>query len=279
MAENSETKQSLPPSNLVPKAKTSYPVPPFDELTMILFGKPNAGETWFATGCPNSLVLATEPGQEFTKASVLKLYQHADPWATLKNMLAEMKEMRGEIKEGKRPLADCPYTSFTVDIVDNLSDCCRDHVCAQDGLKYPPKQDYGATWAKVTREWKKVIGALHSFGNVRFLTHCNVETVEVPAEGGLYEEVDKRIPTFSGGKSAQFLDGIVNATGFIGVDKTGKHVITFNETATIGAKDRTDILCKLGVMPSSWVEVEKSYNNKAKELGFEIKSIRKEPKK
>jgi hypothetical protein len=87
-------------------------------------------------------------------------------------------------------------------------------------------------------------------------------------------KVDRFVPTFGGNKAAQYLDGVVNAMGYVSVDKSGRHVITFTKTATIGAKDRTGILSKCGVMPLDWSFVDQAYQQTASGLGFEIISRR-----
>jgi len=255
---------------LIPKKPTSYPVPLFREVTMVVFGSPGSGKTTFCAGDDRTLFIGTEPGQEFTTAAVVPCYS----WQTFISIIDEVKAKRAKIRAGELPLEACPYVSFVIDIVDNLAAQCRDFVCAKKGLLYPPTNDFGKTWSEFTAEWKKKITELMLLGNVRFISHCSTEDVEVSADNGLNVQVNRWVPTFSGGKPAQFLDGIVNAMGYASVDKSGRHVITFQKTATVGAKDRTGILSKCGVLPLDWKTCEAAYNETAKELGMEVKSIR-----
>ena len=116
--------------SLIPKRKTSYPVPPFNEITIMIYGAPGAGKTRFCAGDPNTLFIATEPGQQFTTASVVYCWE----WPTFTSVIDEIISKRQAIRNGQMPLEECPYTSFTIDIVDNLAAQCRDYVCKRKGL-------------------------------------------------------------------------------------------------------------------------------------------------
>lgn len=250
--------------SLIPPQQTSFVIPPFDQLTMMIFAKPGAGKTRFLAGSPNTLFMATEPGQQFTKATVVDI----TGWAKFAGVVKELAEMK---KAGK-----LPYTSVVIDIVDNLNTMCRDWVCGQKGLAYPSEKDFGKTWAECNRTWTTWLGSLMRITNVRFVTHCSSELIEVQNDAGINEEIERFIPTFSGNRAAQYLDGVVNAMGFITQAKSGQRIITFNPSPRVAAKDRTDILAKLGVIPlpenpdDGFKKVGDLYAAKAKELGFKL---------
>ncbi len=264
--------------SLIPKQVTSYPIPPFEELTLLLFAKPGMGKTKFASGCPGTMFIGTEPGQEFTKSAVVQCWN----WTTFKQIIDEVTDKRIQIKAGKLPLEECPYTSFTIDIIDNLSAFCRDYVCSQRGLAYPPANDFGKTWSAITAEWKRELTRLMVLGPVRFISHCNAVSTEVEDANGMKVEIDQQTPTFAGSKAAQFLDGIVNAMGYIYVSKEGHHCITFRKTAGVGAKDRTDVLAGLGIIDidwslgkNPWQIVSEEYKKRAEENGLIVQSKKK----
>lgn len=251
-------------SSLIPPKRTSFPVPPFENLTMLIFGKPGSGKTRFLAGGPDTLFLATEPGQQCTKATVVDITD----WAKFQGVVSELIE--------RRKANNFPFRSVVIDIVDNLNTMCRDWVCAQKGMAYPSEKDFGKTWAECNKTWTQWLGVLMRVTTVRFVTHCGTETVEVQNDAGIREEMERYIPTFSGNRAAQFLDGVVSAMGFITQAKSGQRVITFQQSPRVAAKDRTDILDKLGIIPlpgipdDGFKTVAAAYDAKAKELGFTI---------
>lgn len=252
----------------IPNVPEIYTVPPFDELTMLIFGIPGSGKTRFCAGCPNTLFLGTEPGQAFTKARVLPLRN----WA-------QFRDICHAISEGKKAGRD-DISTVVIDIVDNLYLQCRDYICSQKGVAYPPANDFGRTWAEITKEWSNWLRALMDLVNVRFISHTTTRPMEITNDMGLKEEVDIHVPTFSGSKAAQYLDGVVNAMGFMLKNQNGEHCITFKQSPKVAAKDRTDILSKLGDIRlppdpnGGWAHVAKNYEVAAVKLGFKIMSTR-----
>lgn len=215
-------------------------VPPLNDLIFLYFGAPGSGKTKLCDGMNDVLFIATEPGHEFTKSAVYKCACW-DEFHTLVKFLRE-ERAKGTLK----------YTAYVIDIVDNLATYCRDYICRQRKLSYPPSNDFGKTWAEIAQLWKNGITALAELGNVVFISHCTTRSIEIEDENGIKAEVDQFIPTFSGSKSAQFLDGIVNAQGYLTTDKKGQHILTFKKSATIAAKDRTDILSRYSFINIDW---------------------------
>lgn len=181
-------------------------------------------------------------------------------------------QRKAMVAEGKLPPEEMPYTSFVIDIVDNLHGMCRDFICQSKGLEYPPQNDFGKTWKEITTEWQQWLGHLIKLGNVIFVSHAGVKASEITNDAGAIEAVDVHIPTFAGNKAAQYLDGILNCMGYLSVSKSGEHVITFKKSSTIGAKDRTNILASLGTMPSEWKHISEAYTAKALEMGKEVRT-------
>jgi hypothetical protein len=254
--------------SLLPQKKTTYTIPPFNEITMVIFGSPGAGKTKFCDGDKGTLFIATEPGQDFTTAAVVD----CQDWNTFKNLITEIEIKRQGIREKRFPLSDCPYLTFTIDIVDNLAEQCKTYICKKKNLSHPPANDYGKTWGEITREWKGQISRLMRLGPVRFITHAAKESIELADNSGILHEVTRFVPTFSGSKAAQYLDGIVGAMGYAFINKQGQHCITFRKEPTNGAKDRTDILTKAGNLPLNWDEVAKAYSAIAAKQNIGIES-------
>jgi DNA polymerase III delta prime subunit len=245
-------------------------IPPLDELILLFFGQPGTGKTKLCDEIPNCLFVATEPGHEFTKSAVFTCAN----WVDFMNLIKHLKETSAK---------GCQeYTTFVIDIVDNLAAFCRDFVCAQKKLAYPPTNDFGKTWAEIAHMWKNGISALAAHGNIIFITHCTTREVEIEDESGMKIEVEQFIPTFSGSKSAQFLDGIVNAQGYLTCDKSGLHIITFKKTATVAAKDRTNVLSRYNAISidwkngkTGWQNLNEAYMIACQKLNLKIESRRK----
>ena len=256
--------------SLIPDKPNSYPIPPFEELTILIYGSPGTGKTTFCSQAESTLFLATEPGTEFLEAASIPIYN----WQKFLDVLEELEIKKKAVAEGKIDKEKWHFRSFVVDIVDNLSAQCRDYVCKKKGLAYPPTNDFGKTWAEITTEWREALRRLMILGNVRFITHCTTTEVEISTDDNLVISVNRHVPTFFGSKPAQFLDGIINAQGMCAVNKKGQHCITFKQTATVAAKDRTGLLSPYGTLALDWNTVKEAYAAKAAEAGKTILSRR-----
>lgn len=247
---------------------------------MLAFGIPGSGKTRFFGSDPKTAFLATEPGQDFVKAPVFDIRKWAgDIWQEQPTgrITTSFKKIVHVLAE-HRKANSLAYSSVVVDIVDNLQVLCQDSVCANLGVAHPSeKKDFGKTWGAVTKEWTLWIRALMDITNVRFISHCVGEEIEVENENKLLEEVTRYRPTFSSSKAAQYLDGVVNAVGFFTKSKDGRYILTFVQDARTAAKDRTDILTQLGpidITGKDFNYVSDLYNQKAQQLGFQTRSKR-----
>lgn len=269
-AQTAAVAQAAAVSWLPEASAAALSVPPFDELTMILFGRPGSGKSILAAGNPGAYFLSLEPGQNFIKAA------KAPPitkWADFQQHVVAIHQAK---KSGK-----LPFHTAVVDIIDILSGYCYDFVLQKNGLAEMP-EDYGKTWKKVRAEWERWIRGLMRTVNVVFITHCNETKRAISLDNGIKQEVLVSVPTFaggSGGKMGEYLDGVVNAMGNLRIKGNGRHAISFLKDSTTDAKDRTDILGKLGEIELSpdlranWQLVSKLYADKAKEMGLEVKSL------
>ena len=264
-------------NTLIPKKKDpnlKQIIPPFEDLTMLIFGVPGAGKSCFLGSDPNTLFIGTEPGQDFIKAPSVPV----DSWEVFRNLVSESWNYKFNEPWKSDPLYDdLRYNSFVIDIVDNLYDQCLSHVCAAKQPAYPPENDFGKTWREITTEWKTVIGGLMRVGRVRFISHAGTRKDIVINDKGLKVEIDKYVPKFSSGKAAVYLDGILNCMGYIAMDNHGNRTITFKKENHVEAKDRTGILEALGPMNiglnDGYKTVSDAYRKKAIEMGFEIEPI------
>lgn len=265
------------PEDLIPAAAEVQNILPFDELTMLVFGEPGTGKTSFFAGNPSTLFLGTEPGQDFVKARIRPITDTEAKRLGLTSSWNVFQQMVRVIYKQKASgqLAEKGVKGVTIDIVDNLYTACLNSVCHDRGIEYPPENDFGKSWKAVGDEWRLWMKRLMECVNVNYVTHCTQEKIEIELPSGIKKEVGRFQPTFKGNKAAQYLDGIVNAMGWIRTSASGVRTLTFVQTPTCAAKDRTGILEGLGEITLSrngWLDVESAYNARAKELGLVVKS-------
>ena len=251
---------------IIPEKTTVKYVPPFEDLTMLIYGVPGAGKTTFCNGDLNSITAATEPGADFVDTRAVKV----NNWDQFLDLIEEMKQ--GLVK-------DKDFSSgIVIDIVDNLYDSCMNYICKQLNIRHPSdKNDFGKTWKEIFNEWKSWLSYLMSFSSVRFISHMTERGIEKKNENGLTETINQLVPKFHSSSGAKFLDGVCNLVGFMYTNKKGQHCITFKAHNGLVVKDRTGILRELEeiVLPEEPKDgfnyVAKIYEQRAIEKGYEIK--------
>ena len=243
-------------------------IPPLDELTVLIFGTPGVGKTSLVAGRPDTMFISTEPGTSFLRVPSVQVRD----WATFEAVIDELVWFKAR--------GDLPYRSVAIDIVDNLAGYCLDAVCRAKGVTYPPENDFGKTWKQIRLVWEDKLRLLMDTVGVSFLTHCATEKRETKGRIGTIE-IDCVVPTFRGNKQAQYLDGIVDAMGYVHKNAAGQHVINFQNRPNSAAKDRTGVLSSLGDIviqapnadPSViWSMLSDAYLTNAKTLGFTVKA-------
>lgn len=257
-------------------------------MTKLIYGEPKVGKTTFLDGTPDHCFVATEPGQDYVRSPVVRIvhwgwdvYEGQYILAPGEKYIAPRLDENGVLWISFKDLVRkfyawkrdgvLPYRNVSVDIVDKLHKLCLDAVCKQAGYDYPPENDRGKLWSAITADWSTWISKLMDLVNVSFVTHTTSDDVEVEVKG-VKKEITRRIPTFKGNKAAQYLDGIVNCMGFAHFDGLGERVITFAGNPRLATGDRSKVLEGAGIMPLNWDHVAKTYNERAVEMGYELKS-------
>lgn len=285
------TEQAAPAAVVKPWMPFSSPkeqlvIPPFDELTLFIYGVPKVGKTTFAAGKgagnphgnKRAMFLASEPGHNFLHNTVSKIYEEGlEEWNKNRptdqcNGVWQLFQKNVLLLKAYKEAGKLPFRVVVLDVVDKLYDACLAHVCGLKRLAYPPENDFGKTWKEIANEWERWIKTLLSVTDVMFLTHATEEAGEIEVAPNIMQKVTKAIPTFRGKNKAQFIDGVVNAIGHVYVGKNGQRFITFKAAPENAAGDRTGVLEALGAMPNDFSVVAAAYEAKAKELGFAVKS-------
>lgn len=251
---------------IIPEENDVTYVPPFEELTLMIFGKQGSGKTSFCCGSENTITFACEPGSAFIKTRMVKITN----WATFKAGVAEAVKLIQQEKVG----------GIVIDTIDKLYQKCQDHVCAEAGVEHPQdKKDFGKTFQKVRKEFEKWVTPLMAWGNVRFVAHERGEMIEME-KNGIRSEVNTLSPSF-GGKASDWLAGILSGVGWMTRNREGKCVLTFQQTDAVQAKARLRILADLGVIElpdnrddqqAPMTYIAELYAARAAELGFTIRS-------
>jgi hypothetical protein len=179
--------------SVIPKRKTMLTVPPFEELTLLIFGKPGSGKTSFCNGDPDTITIAAEPGSEFVETRDVLTRD----WVTFQKAVLEVsglikkdpKDVSGDVsKEWKMwltSLIDLCNIRFITHMAESDEEMVNEH-----GLK----------------EEIKVVGPRFSGSKARFLDGV------VRANGYMYTNMEgKHCITF---KQTAYL-GTKDRTGIL----------------------------------------------------------------
>jgi hypothetical protein len=120
-----------------------------------VYGDPKIGKTTFASKFPGALFMATEKGQDWVET---REPFFIDSWDTL------LKWANWFAGHNKFVFGDgMPIRTLVIDTVDNLHKMCQDYVCRQMGIGDPGEVPHGGGWARLTKEWERVMNGLRAF--------------------------------------------------------------------------------------------------------------------
>ncbi len=208
----------------LPKKKTKPLTDPMAYSTL-LYGCTKVGKTTFASGAPNALFLATEPGTNALETFDVQI----NNWADLLTACAEIKK------------GDHDFKTIVIDTIDNAYEFCMAHVCAEYDMIHPRDEGYGKGWALVNGEFKRVIRALAALPyGLLMISHSTDRTIETRTG-----EYTKTTPTLSGGASRIVL-GLCDFVLFADIvtkggekDATEHRIIRTKSAKHYDAGDRT----------------------------------------
>jgi hypothetical protein len=261
--------------SLIPERKKGHHVPRFEDLTMLIYGEQGAGKTSFFSGEDDPLICAVEPGSDFIEGRVVPV----NDWETFCQLVCEVHEIK-KTEPHK-------ISSVVIDIIDGLHRLCEDYVCRLHKAKtVKDVGGYGQGHAEVRKTFTEWLTSLYHAVPIRFITHQTDEEYEVVGQAGLLEKHMKKVAQFNGRKG-ELIRGWCQVVGHMYVNENAQHVISFKKNGSKLTKDRTGFLDALGdvVLPSdtglsfqdcrlAYPYVEKKYEEKVRELGFELQNYR-----
>ena len=249
---------------IIPARRQVKSVPSFYDLNMLVFGLQKTGKTSFYSGDEECVTAACEPGSDFIASRPVNI----DSFKTFGEVLKEIS------------MEPFKYSGLVIDTVDVLYDLCFDYVCELEGVKYPPRNDFGKVFNRIKKKWESGIIFAMNQVPVRFITHAETQPIKIKKGSGIVEETERVIQRFHGRKS-KFLDATVNCVGYMDTTFSGRRTISFAQNAYVAAGDRTGILEKLGTIElperadQGFAYVAGLYQEKAESMGFQITHRRK----
>jgi len=152
----------------------TQPTPPkrnLSELTTLIVGFPKAGKTTLASRFPNSVILATEAGQNAIECYRVTI----DSWATFLAVCNELAQ------------GGHSFRTIVVDTIDNLWLLCQRHICEKHHVEHEADLAYGKGYALILTEFQRVLTKLsHLPYGLVMISHAELE--EVKTRTGSYHK-------------------------------------------------------------------------------------------
>ncbi len=258
-------------SNLVPDKHPPIVNPPFEELTMMLYGTQGSGKTSFFGSSKSAFILATEPGAQFQSAFWRPIGRwNKDPNSKVLSFEMMIEGLVEAHNEGK--LKKVGIKLVVIDTIDQLYGMACKYLCERERVASIGDIPYGKGYAEALTMVKDKIEFLSSFVSVAFISHAMNTTEELESISGIKKEVEKSKPSVDR-RVAEWLAGRQNLVGYAYKSADGQFLLKFHSDHRLETKDRTGFFeaYKKPIL-NSWDGVVKIYNDAAKAKGVEIRS-------
>lgn len=148
------------------------------DYCFLIYGEKSMGKTTLLSQVSELGVVAMFEDREnlpirmlkFSSQSVTNLENGAsDPWV-------EFKRFRDEAFEDDR------VDFIGVDTIDMAYAACKNHICAEEGIRDPGEvNDFGTTWNLISEEFRSTMESIRKHPNVglAFTSHCSIERMEL----------------------------------------------------------------------------------------------------
>ncbi len=209
------------------------------DFSTLLYGPSKIGKSTFASGAPDALFLATEPG-----LNALEVYQQ--PITSWVDLLAAC----AELSKGEHP-----FKTVVIDTIDNAYRMCAEHICGRNGVDHEADLPYGKGFSLVQNEFQRVLTKLAFMPcGLILISHAQEREIETP--GGRRTRVMPTLPE----KPRRIVVGLVDLVLYVDLDGSGpgaRRVIRTKPTATYDAGDRTGRLPE--VIGLNYVEFDAAF--------------------
>ena len=151
-----------------------------ENLRVVIYGPEGIGKTSLAALFPKPLFIDTECGT--AQLNVSRVYPQS--WSALTQALAEFEQNPKDFK------------TFAMDTADAADKMCREHVCAEAGVKAIGDADFGAVYQKLCVEWARMLDVLQRIAkkvHVVLVAHSQIVHCEIPGEIGVYDKYELKL--------------------------------------------------------------------------------------
>lgn len=214
----------LPDKRSIPKQKlTDYHV--------LIFGESGIGKTSLASQFPNSLIALTETGTKAMSVHDVNVAKQARKENKL-NWIVFMELVEQFINEPH------DFETFIIDTEDNLYNWCLEYITQKLGAHPGEKDDFGASWAELKKEFRKPHNMIKNNGyGLVSVSHAQYKEVE-DLKG---KKRDKLIPSV-GGSSAEYLINDSDIVVLYDMNREDERILRLEPTKDFTAKQRISTL-------------------------------------
>lgn len=191
--------------------------------------KLKVGKTTLASKFENALILGFEPGQN----ALYDVYvQNILTWTEVKQVLGQLRNQAIKDK----------FHCIVFDTVDKAWEACERYICQQAGVQNIGDIPYGGGYAKLSKEFSKVITEIAQLGyGLVFISHDTEKTLK-DSKNAEYTQIIPAAPTRARDIVNKLVDFIIYACKEYDEDKKENRVMYFNGNDRILAGSRFDYL-------------------------------------
>jgi hypothetical protein len=205
---------------MLPTKKTA-PTTNFEDIILLIYGRPKIGKSTWCAQCDHGLFLATEPGLNSLNTYEITI----NNWEDILNACSEIA--KGEHK----------FKTIIIDTIDNAYQLCCDYICAKYSIEHQSDLGFGKGWALVNNEFKRVLLKLAQLNYGLFMV-SHTKSKEIPTRTGTLYKI---VPSLSDG-ARNIVMGLVDIILYCDTDIRGNEQIRVAHTEpsdTFEAGDRT----------------------------------------
>ena len=192
-----------------------------------VYGQPFSGKTTFANQFPDPLMLNTDGNIKFVDAPYIsirdevkkvgRMTERKSAWEGFKEVIAEL-----ELKENT-------FKTIVVDLLEDLYEHCRKHVCTEKGWDHESDDSFRA-WDMVRTEFLSTLKRLMNldYENIVLISHLDTSKDITKKGGDKVTAIKPNLADKISNKVAGMVDIVARA-----VADDGKHTLSFKRNEVI----------------------------------------------